>query len=465
MWKKRIAIAFMIICTMILFCGCSIDEITQIETKVTDETEVANETETQQIQVGYSVFYGHYPQTASFIDATPIEWTILEICEDENKVLLISKYALTGIQFDIDGYQGWEKSYIRSWLNGQFLNTAFSPTEQQGIITTKVITSDYCGHSGGADTQDKIWLLSIDEAKTYFESKDSRKVKFTAYAYANGVNHYSSGHCWWWLRTPGFNTNYASVVDYDGSFNDIGGRSDAGALRPALWLDMDSLNLEESSQMTMEIVNTKKSSHIQIGQSMFYGHYPQTADGKDNSPIEWIVLKIDRNDNNVLLISRYGLDAQVYHNGTEGKTLYPTWEKSSIRTWLNGKFINAAFTKEEQKAVLTTRVGMEFYSKDNGGPDTKDKVWLLSENEANDYFKNDDEKKVMPTDYAIARGATTLLSNDGCCLWWLRSPWYFGDTYASKVDGFGNISQADVTCSYAAVRPAIWLDLDTAELD
>lgn len=61
----------------------------------------------------------------------------------------------------------WEYSTIRSWLNGDFINSAFSSNEQMAIKTTNLKNDDNpeYGTMGGNDTEDRIFLLSIDEAK------------------------------------------------------------------------------------------------------------------------------------------------------------------------------------------------------------------------------------------------------------------------------------------------------------
>ena len=83
------------------------------------------------------------------------------------------------------------------------------------------------------------------------------------------------------------------------------------------------------------------SEKFTIGNYVAFGTYPQTAAGTDKTPIEWLVL--DRDGNKALIISRYGLDAQPYNT----KCTDITWEKCTLRTWLNSTFMNKAFTSEE----------------------------------------------------------------------------------------------------------------------
>lgn len=95
------------------------------------------------------------------------------------------------------------------------------------------------------------------------------------------------------------------------------------------------------------------------------------------TPIEWLVLA--RDGNKALLISRYGLDAQKYNTINTGVT----WEKCTLRTWLNNAFYNKAFNSAEQTAILITNVDNsknQCYSgwSTSGGNNTQDKVFLLS---------------------------------------------------------------------------------------
>lgn len=195
-----------------------------------------------------------------------------------------------------------------------------------------------------------------------------------------------------------------------------------------------------------------------VGNYVTFGHYEQdnnTSNGKE--AVEWLVLDVQ--GDKVLLVSRYALDCKPYNTTKTGVT----WETCSLRTWLNGTFINAAFTADEQKAVLTTTVdnsksqGYSGYST-NGGNNTQDKVFLLSYAEAWKYFKSDDARKCQPTKYAVAQNA--YKASNGNCWWWLRSPGWSSSS-AAYVSYDGARSYGYVHYSYDAVRPAFWLDLSS----
>ena len=61
------------------------------------------------------------------------------------------------------------------------------------------------------------------------------------------------------------------------------------------------------------LVTGKKPLQVSIGQIVTLGHYPQTAEGTDQTAIEWIVLDYDEVNHKALLLSRYGLDAMAYN--------------------------------------------------------------------------------------------------------------------------------------------------------
>ncbi|MCR4593430.1 MAG: DUF6273 domain-containing protein, partial [Clostridiales bacterium] len=195
---------------------------------------------------------------------------------------------------------------------------------------------------------------------------------------------------------------------------------------------------------------------INVGDTYKFGSYEQdnnTSNGKED--IEWIVLK--KEGLSLMLISKYTLDCQQYN--TEYKNV--TWETCSLRTWLNGTFINNAFSSNEQKIIRSTKVTADknpSYST-NPGNDTNDKVFLLSINEVNEYFSSDAERECKPTEYAVAQGAFKSDSS-GNCVWWLRSPGLVSD-FAADVYGDGSVGDIgdNVDRDDCAVRPALWIDL------
>ena len=106
-------------------------------------------------------------------------------------------------------------------------------------------------------------------------------------------------------------------------------------------------------------------SEYKVGKTIEFGNYPQDKDGTEK-PIEWIVMKNEGNQ--VLLLSKYVLDAKSYNEEWEDVT----WETSDIRQWLNNEFYTAAFNKSEKAKIQTSLIKNEDNSEHgtSGGNDT-----------------------------------------------------------------------------------------------
>ena len=208
---------------------------------------------------------------------------------------------------------------------------------------------------------------------------------------------------------------------------------------------------------------------VHVGDYITFGHYPQTASGTDNTPIEWLVLDVQ--GSKALLLSRYGLDVQPYNQ----EVVDITWEKCSLRAWLNSTFMNKAFTTQEQAGIVLTSVdnsSSQGYSRwnTNGGNNTHDKIFLLSCTEANRYLgvtwedSSNMKSRVSATAYAIKQGAFTLydktMEGSAAGWWWLRSPGIFQE-FAAYVYTDGFIYSNDVDIGNAVVRPALWINLES----
>ena len=173
-------------------------------------------------------------------------------------------------------------------------------------------------------------------------------------------------------------------------------------------------------------------------------------------PIKWRVIKCENGE--ALLLSDIVLDKQKYNK----RLKKVTWEKSTLRKWLNKKFMNRAFSSSEQEAIRTTKVINEdnYYYKTDGGNDTLDKIYLLSLSETDEAKETEEAKEYGFTD---SYGMTIKYSNyaDLCDYqyWWLRTP------------GEKNISAAAVDMSGEAyvgggesdmelgIRPVLHLNL------
>lgn len=203
-----------------------------------------------------------------------------------------------------------------------------------------------------------------------------------------------------------------------------------------------------------------------VGSTVTFGFYPQTESGEDMTPIEWIVL--DTKENRSLLISKYGLDAGSYHSNRDDVT----WETCALRAWLNGEFMQKAFSEKEQTGILTTEVDNSSASRGGSGQDennTQDKVFLLSYEEAHRYFGSDyndasNHSRIVPTEYARKNGALSYNSyktEDGILAgyWWLRSTGGVR-SYPTLVFPDGSLYHNYDNVIKLVIRPVLWLDLE-----
>lgn len=94
--------------------------------------------------------------------------------------------------------------------------------------------------------------------------------------------------------------------------------------------------------------------------------------------MKWKVLQND--GKNLLLLANRTLGTRAYHDVGELGNFNFSYESSTIRKWLNSDFIEETFTEEESEYLLENKVpnGFSQYSKLDSGPDTEDRVYLLS---------------------------------------------------------------------------------------
>ena len=174
-------------------------------------------------------------------------------------------------------------------------------------------------------------------------------------------------------------------------------------------------------------------------------------------PIKWRVLQSENGE--AFLLSDVILDKQAYNENDE----YITWKESSLRAWLNDKFMNRAFSDEEKEKVNITEV----VNKDNpvfgtkGGKNTSDKIFLLSLAEVSG---KKDGKKYGLLDDEMKACENSDFSKNGSW-WWLRSPG--DDRYCAAVvnsDGWVYGDGSRVNGSDDGVRPALHLNLSSSNL-
>ena len=215
---------------------------------------------------------------------------------DEEKVLVVSRYALDSRPYNAEYTDvTWETCSLRAWLNNDFLNAAFSGEEQEHIPEVTIANEDnsYYGTTGGNETTDRVFCLSLNEVKNligYSTFNDEYRygygqgliVEPTQYAIDNGVATYEITEAdynaflegkypadvmgrygtWWWLRSPGDGNKFVCMVDCHGSageyfYNYVG--TSNRAVRPALFINaLAEVNKPECIDADVELIEELK---------------------------------------------------------------------------------------------------------------------------------------------------------------------------------------------------------------
>ena len=210
------------------------------------------------------------------------------------------------------------------------------------------------------------------------------------------------------------------------------------------------------------------AANAEIGDMILMGKCEQDGIESNSSEIiEWQV--IDKKDGKLLIISKVSIGAVKYNDKKEDIT----WEKSSLRKYLNSDFINDVFADYEKKIISKTKVPAHKnpeYSSDPGA-DTKDMLFILSSLEAKKYFKSNEERKAGVTQILLLKNKNIDSVDDGAP-YWLRTPastqdaacvvYYdgaiVGERDAYVVSGKDHIYSFNVD-SIFGVRPAMWIDI------
>ena len=191
-----------------------------------------------------------------------------------------------------------------------------------------------------------------------------------------------------------------------------------------------------------------------------FGSYEQDGDSSNGKePIEWLVL--DRDGDRALLLSKYALDYQSFMPFYEPVTEPYTWESCSLRRWLNGTFLNAAFSADEQQRLLTTTVITSPGSlrRDDGPITTEDRVFLLSNTEVYAYFASEAATAAEYTAYALSENPWPgNAATPGPADWWLRTT--DGYDHPDGVYADGRVGEGARAYEGEYVRPAIWITVD-----
>ena len=230
-----------------------------------------NQEKRNDLSVGNIVTLGSYPQSSDRPE--PIEWYVVKVFGD--RALLLSKHGLDSRPFNESGQQvTWENCTLRSWLNSEFWETAFTDDEKERVIEADNNNS-LCFVNWlemfftnlnrpplkavkmvrfGKRTMDRVFCLSYDEVKRYLCGNEAVRAVMTtiptAYAVERGakLRKYESMYdgaeqqgTEWWLRSMGSGKRYAADVFEDGSVDREGIEVNTAGhcVRPALYISLE----------------------------------------------------------------------------------------------------------------------------------------------------------------------------------------------------------------------------------
>lgn len=348
-------------------------------------------------------------------------WNILAI--EDDKALLLSNRSVCNLPYNEENVDTtWQTCSLRKYLNEEYYKT-FSDEERAMIVPIENQPSDVSVSNsiGSVMNEDKIFLLSSQEAKEYEGKFDSEDINS------------------WWLRSSGRSNNYAACMTKYGAISEKGfevTRSGNG-VRPALWIRISSTDKADEilEQIGFSIKDNKATVHM--------GGY------------EWKIL--DVSDNELFVITDEIVQMRIFPAVIPVRDELEAYECSGIKEYLNEEFINC-FTKEEKLKISLhdTNLG---------------RIFLLSSNEVDTYFGDDSryDKPIQSyrdmyydfNDFVrddIRNGKIAKYKGQASD-WWLRNVGEIGP-YVVSTDGI-TYSQSDD--NIAGIRPAMWVKLIDTE--
>ena len=297
-------------------------------------------------------------------------------------------------------------------------------------------------------------------------------------------------------------------------FGDIFHEYKYDAENNAFWYGSDDFyyHMKPCTQEDIDNVHEGRGGSVaikdaEIGDLVCLGNFEINPYNETTEPIFWRV--IDKQDGKLLILSDKLLDSFSFNYDPElvksdnGKV---TWENCSLREFLNNEFLEMQFTKEEQALVQTVinenKAANEELLKQWGsfedrdgkpyseqtmqdmkdGPDTEDKVFLLSYQEILKYFGEPNEEYDGRSDYpftamkanpkwkalitqAVEYNAVGYYDRDNFCGAWMtrtmstakNEPHALVTYITSEGQVFNNF-----TYDQMFIRPAMWISQEAS---
>ncbi len=183
--------------------------------------------------------------------------------------------------------------------------------------------------------------------------------------------------------------------------------------------------------------------------------------------MNWRVLDVQKGK--ALVLSELILDTKEFQKTSRSNA----WADSSLRAYLNGDFYNKTFSKSEKGRIVSTTLVNNINPKYSNtfGTDTKDKIFLLSAEEAARYFGKDKarvayaDRRTPALRYSAINSVKSnpysgVYQDYSTWYWWLRTPAPSGtgDNKALYVTRLGEVQEENVNVEIG-IRPAMWINV------
>ena len=217
------------------------DEKTMVSERATEEGSNASAPDSSlknmaaAASVGSTIEFGSYEMDGLDNGRERIPWKV--VYQNEDRILLVSQYCLESMPFGKSGGESvtWDHSQVKEWLNGPFYRTAFTKEEQDLIDCLRI---DYSGNyvsDMGSETEDKVFILSLDEVEMYLYGDAWTGVK-TNYVRKNTDDEFDTMYLSYWTRdtefsdawTAGHSTWHQPYLESACAYTN--------GIRPAIWL-------------------------------------------------------------------------------------------------------------------------------------------------------------------------------------------------------------------------------------